>query len=118
MQEACQAFRRKSILLGLSLTALLPAAAWYFVFSVYRFLPPQGQKTIHRGLSLPDKRKSYLYQAFLTDKCLQIGYTRYYISICVLNHGGTTPLLCRLDGKLRPFAVHPKLYLTAISTVF
>jgi hypothetical protein len=30
--------------LGLSLTALLPAAAWYFVFMVYHLLPLRGQK--------------------------------------------------------------------------
>jgi len=45
--------------LGLSLTALLPAAAWYFVFIVGHFLPPQGQKMTHKGLNPTDKRKSY-----------------------------------------------------------
>jgi hypothetical protein len=33
------------IVLGLSLTALLPAAAWYFIFPVYRFFALQGEKT-------------------------------------------------------------------------
>jgi hypothetical protein len=44
--------------LGLSLTALLPAAAWYFVFIECHFLPPQGQKMTLKGLNLTDKRKS------------------------------------------------------------
>jgi hypothetical protein len=32
-------------MIGLSLTVLLPAAAWYFFFIVCRFLPSRGQKT-------------------------------------------------------------------------
>jgi hypothetical protein len=47
-----------SFLLGLSLTALLPAAAWYFVFIVCHFLPLRGQKMTHKRLNLIDKRKS------------------------------------------------------------
>jgi hypothetical protein len=45
-------------MVGLSLTALLPAAAWYFVVIVYHFLPRLGQKMIHKGLNLTDKRES------------------------------------------------------------
>ena len=30
---------------GLSLTALSPAATWYFIFLVYRFFAMQGEKT-------------------------------------------------------------------------
>ena len=44
-------------LLGLSLTALSPAAAWYFVFIVCHFLPLRGQKMTHKGLILTDKRQ-------------------------------------------------------------
>src|SRR5436305_14463291 len=40
-----------SVFLGLSLTALLPAAAWYFVFNVYLFCP-YGAKKIHKRLNL------------------------------------------------------------------
>jgi hypothetical protein len=43
---------------GLSLTALSPAAARYFIFIVYRFLAPQGEKKIHKQLKMTGKRKS------------------------------------------------------------
>jgi len=47
-----------SFLLGLSLTALSPAAAWYFIFTVGRFFALRGEKTTHNGLKIIDKRKS------------------------------------------------------------
>jgi len=37
-------YRGVFLFLGLSLTALLPAAAWYFVFIVCYFCPPRGKK--------------------------------------------------------------------------
>src|SRR5438552_724361 len=45
--------------IGLSLTALLPAAVWYIIFIVCRFLHPLGQKTTHKLLNPTAKRKSY-----------------------------------------------------------
>src|SRR5206468_1037499 len=45
--------------LGLWLTVLSPAAAWYIVFLVGRFLPSRGQKTTHKGVNITVKRKSY-----------------------------------------------------------
>ena len=52
------------ILYGFALAAALPAAAWYFIFNVCRVLPRRGQNTTHKGLSLPDKRKSYCVSCF------------------------------------------------------
>jgi len=46
------------ISLGLSLAALSPAAAWYFIVVVGRFFALQGKKTTHIGLKIIDKRKS------------------------------------------------------------
>jgi hypothetical protein len=51
--------RRKIDLLGLSLTTLLPAAAWFFIFIVCRFFAPQGEKTTYEELNMTGPRKSY-----------------------------------------------------------
>jgi len=46
-------------LLGLSLIALSPAAAWYVIVILYRFFAPPGEKTIQKELIMAGKRKSY-----------------------------------------------------------
>jgi hypothetical protein len=51
-------YREHLITIGLSLTALSPAAAWYFIFLVYRFFAPPGEKTIYKQLKMTGKRKS------------------------------------------------------------
>jgi hypothetical protein len=47
-------------LLGLSLKARLPAAAWYCIVKVYCFFALWGEKTIHKELKITGRRKSYL----------------------------------------------------------
>jgi hypothetical protein len=52
-------------LLRLSLIALSPAAAWYFIVILSRFFAPPGEKTIQKELIMAGKRKSYLYLSIL-----------------------------------------------------
>jgi hypothetical protein len=37
---------------------LLPAAAWYFIFIVGLFLPPQGKKKTHKELNMTGKQNT------------------------------------------------------------
>jgi hypothetical protein len=43
---------------GLSLAAIWPAAAWYFIFIVCRFFALRDEKTAYKGLKMTNKRKS------------------------------------------------------------
>jgi hypothetical protein len=60
IQLSPAAARYFSSLLGLSLTVLLPAAAWYFVFIVGHFLPRPGQKNDPQGVE-PDRQVKVLF---------------------------------------------------------
>jgi hypothetical protein len=55
---SCSLRRHGTFLLGLSLTALSPAAAWYFIVIVCCFFTPLGEKTTHEELKTTGKRKS------------------------------------------------------------
>ena len=55
-------------ILGLSLTALLPAAAWYFVVIVCHFLPRAGAKNDTQGVK-SDRQAKVLYLYFVFPLC-------------------------------------------------